>query len=615
MTNRFTRGAAVVVALAAITALGGTLRFMERESMGPYLIDDGYYLLEGQFFYQTAKSLIESAERKLEERRTGVDLWKRDAEIARIRGEIGKLAEVPKLAYARPLTSLSCAVSMALGGGPKPWTGGVMAAFYGTLTIPLLFLLLWRNYNLRAGLFGALLLAVSGLHIQYSRAGLAETPSTFFLVASLLFYTLSLKIRPDRSLPRAFLAGIFWGVAIVAQDRWILMTALLVVGEGYLWFRTRRDGEFTWGLRAARMAAIAIGVGLPILAMEIPYYGAMIVLRNLGYALPFPTYLEGLLYHLAWGYSGATNTMIGSVPWFAWSNVLVFPYLFAAEIGPVGVLLAIGGLVVALRDRSPRAMVLVLWLLVPLVYYTKSRAVARYETIMIPAMAALGGVFLADLGWMRERSAALKNWRPHGSGATAVVTALILTGLIPSFVVIRWAHGGYPAAIARIPIDDHQLLSTEALGSGYLVGLDHLQLEPPLSVDELRAMYARGVRYFLVDLWRYYHDEVIVRSTGYEMPADHPLRKMLAVIKAIEAKTEPIIVEPNPFVSHMGSVLEANFDFMASWYFYKHHPQGAGEIRVYDLKDFMATLPPPAPVDVPEMLEKLDAAPGGDARE
>ncbi|MBZ0253048.1 MAG: hypothetical protein K8I02_06875, partial [Candidatus Methylomirabilis sp.] len=280
------RAAAAVVLLVAIAALGGWLRFSHAERMGPYLIDDGYFALEGQFLYTTAKAIGESAGRWVEERKSGVDLWKREPEIERVKREIGSLVDIPKLAYARPLTSLSVAVAMAFLGGPAPHAGAFMAAFYGTLTIPAVFFLLWRTDGARAGLYGALLLAASGMHVMYSRAGLAEAPSVFFLTLSMAFYLLSLQVPADRSLLRAFAAGVFWGLGIAAQDRWLIMSGLLWASEAYLWLRTRGRKDFPFGLRAARVASIAFGMAAAMALFELPYYGAMIALRNLGAALP-----------------------------------------------------------------------------------------------------------------------------------------------------------------------------------------------------------------------------------------------------------------------------------------------------------------------------------------
>lgn len=102
-------------------------------------------------------------------------------------------------------------------GGLNVTTTRMPAAVCGVLSIPLIFFAARRMFDVRTGLFAALLLAICGWHVQQNRIGheagivpfLVLLSLSLALVARLPF---SVSERPP-SIPLAALAGLVWGAS------------------------------------------------------------------------------------------------------------------------------------------------------------------------------------------------------------------------------------------------------------------------------------------------------------------------------------------------------------------------------------------------------------------
>ena len=118
------------------------------------------------------------------------------------------------------------------------------------------------------------------------------------------------------------------------------------------------------------------------------------------------------------------------------------------------------------------------------------------------------------------------------------------------------------------------------------------------------------MRYYLVDIWRYYQD-FIEGGTGIELDPGHPLKEMAVVIDAIEASEKPIVVTPNPYVWFPPAFLEASYDFSYSMRMLRERRDGFDTIRVYDLKPFVEGLAAAPSIESPspERLEPAEPVP------
>lgn len=97
--------------------------------------------------------------------------------------------------WRTPLYLYSAVPSIALFG-ISPLGARLPAAIFGILTIPLMYFLIKEFFDEeRIGLIGAMSLAISPWHIQYSRAAFEVTQLMFFLVLGLYSFILAVKGR------------------------------------------------------------------------------------------------------------------------------------------------------------------------------------------------------------------------------------------------------------------------------------------------------------------------------------------------------------------------------------------------------------------------------------
>jgi dolichyl-phosphate-mannose-protein mannosyltransferase len=156
----------------------------------------------------------------------------------------------------------------------------VLPAFFGVLAIPALYLVARRLVGTRAALYGALLLAVSGLHVYYSQFGRYWT--LVFLLSAVYPFAIYLGLR-ERSVPTLVL-GLFTGVlAVLAHPA----SVLLLGGMGVWLVATylRRD-HLAWLWSQKDVKSVRWGAGLVLIVMVavalrfIPMLRAWIVERD-----------------------------------------------------------------------------------------------------------------------------------------------------------------------------------------------------------------------------------------------------------------------------------------------------------------------------------------------
>lgn len=203
--------AAVVGAVVLVTLLAIPPRFAAIREAGPFVWDDGIHLLEGRWLETGAVALAKSIERFRTERRSGEDVWRLDPELTFLTNETQGMP----LYFPRPLQSLAVAAALHATGGAD-WSGALVSAIAGVLTVALVTALGVRLFGVRAGAFAGVALALSGWHVAYSRMAFAESLSVLLATASL-----ACVIRPDGVLGTRRLvgAGVLWGLGCLAQDR------------------------------------------------------------------------------------------------------------------------------------------------------------------------------------------------------------------------------------------------------------------------------------------------------------------------------------------------------------------------------------------------------------
>ena len=561
---RARQGLAVAALLLLTTVLGAGVRFALPSVMGPQLVD-GAHLAQGRLFHDAARRWAHRAD-----------------DDPQAEGDLVALAELTEDSRVGPLSSALTAVSIAVLGGPRPHAGAWVSALFGTLAIPLVFRIGWRGYNVRAGLYAALLLAVSGWHVMHARVGLAEAPSVFFLLVALGSYLASLDVPAPRSALRCLAAGTAWGMAVAIEGRWVATIAILLFAELYLAWRTRRDPAFTVDVRLARVAAVLTGVAMPIAATALALYVAGAALAAAGTPAVLPSASDFVMGDLLGRIVALPGDwMRGIAPPRLW-NFLVAPDLAWRLVGPVGCVLALMGLGACARDRSTRAAVLGLWIVVPVVVYSAAAPVARSFSLLPPVLALLGGIALRDFAPLRRRVFALRSVRDADPRLVGVIAAVILSGLVPCRDVLDHAQSGLAVAAVRFDPDGERMYTTRPLASAYLWGPGAVVTDLPTSLGAVRsALDAGEARYLVIDVVPFLDRSIAVRAD--------PLRGLVAVA---ESKARPIRAFANPYVAHTGSMFEVNENYWRTVRPGDRMPPPAKTVRIYDLRELLVQLAP-----------------------
>jgi 4-amino-4-deoxy-L-arabinose transferase-like glycosyltransferase len=162
-----------IILLLLVLLLAGFLRFYNIQNVGLKFYDEGIYLIEGS--------------------------W--------LNGDV--FYEYDYLSPLKPLHSALVAAGLRIFGY-HDYSGLVISAFFGTMTVLVIYLIGKTTCNWKTGILSALILAVVGLHIIYSRTVLSEVNMTFFFSLAVLLYALAKKTGKNLFL---LLSGLVAGLA------------------------------------------------------------------------------------------------------------------------------------------------------------------------------------------------------------------------------------------------------------------------------------------------------------------------------------------------------------------------------------------------------------------
>lgn len=159
--------------LLLILILAAFLRFYNIQNSGLKFYDEGVYLIEGS--------------------------W--------LNGDV--FYNYSYLAPLKPLHSALVAVGLRIFGY-NDYSGLVISAFFGTLTVLVVYLIGKHLHDWKTGILASFILSIMGLHIVYSRTILSEVNMTFFFSLAFLFYILAKKTNKNLFF---VLSGILFGAA------------------------------------------------------------------------------------------------------------------------------------------------------------------------------------------------------------------------------------------------------------------------------------------------------------------------------------------------------------------------------------------------------------------
>lgn len=506
----------------------------------------------------------------LEERRTGRDVWKKGEQVRAFQEALR--GHPPAL--ARPGHVIFIALAMSLVEDPIA-AAPFASACFGTLSIVLVFFLGRALFSPWAGSLAAAFLAVSPYHVWYSRSGFAEADTTFFLLLTLLFYTLGQK--RSRSWWMG-LAGLACGTGFVVHHRFALFLGVLWVLEGFLAV-TRRAPEPKVQLK--RFLFLNGAFLLPIVSIEAVYYVALLAFQAAGKVMPFPTYFTQLLVVSTYI---RYNNLIPYRYFFEWQNFLTYPYLLWVVEGPLVFLFFLGGAAGLLKRRGWESLLVGILLVGPILFYSCLNANARFISIVIPFLAIATGLFFVEaVAWARGKST------NRGRAACLVAGVLLLmqagvglqhtrklldweAGYREAFAWVRGASEGAARAICSYPHFARLYLGEEN------------SAKMPASEEELRERYEEGFRYVvLVDFLLHYLKRLEAPALA-RLPVAKTTEGAVELAGRIEGALDPVHVVPCSFCLSPLNILEINVQFRESMRFMESAPaRGLGPIRIYDL--------------------------------
>ncbi len=554
--------------LLLILLLGASLRFYRITEMEPGIWDEGSYLLEARFFSSFSGAAWDSAKLFLREKRTGEDLWKRGEQLPSIRD--GTKGLPPR--YGRILHGTFVAAANLLAG-ESPYTGNVVNAIFGTLTILAVFFLGRIMYDDRIGLIAALIFSVMGYHIHYSRSWLAEADTLLFLVLAFFFYYRSRFRYPELSQKDLALCGLLLGIGFTVHNRCIVIFGLIFLLDLLLFWR---PGGIARPVKQMRIFLLTGFFLLPSFLWESFYHLVFIIFRRLQIPMTTPTFLEQVLYgfwhSLLWGYISEN---------FRPAGFLTFPYLYQHMNGILALLLLVAGLYLAFRRRSHADRILGAWFVFPFVFYSLTNAgLTRFFALILPPAAILSAAAFFPLP---GNKGGMSLWTRRAQ--PAVLILLVITGVVYSWTRVLPPASGYATAMAFLEGEDttRQIATGPPLCQVY-VGVDNVK-RPPESLEELEALYREGFRYYVIDYNR-------IIYTYYQM-------NRVEVMDHITQRLKPVFSTQNDFIGRPQNSFEGNLYFWKTLAMMKKgREQKMDQIRIFDLDEYFSP-PQDQPPDPP----------------
>ena len=554
--------------LSLLVLLGGVFRFWGLAGTGPYFVDHGDYMLEARWLYEATLNLLDF-----------VPHWVREppVDLALEFKRIFASTNGHPIIMGRPLHNLLTAVPMFVFGY-RPDMGNFVSAFFGMLSIPLVYLLYRRLYGERGALAAAAFFTFLGVHVHYSRSSFPETDSTFFLLLSLLLYIKSRQGLPARINTRdVCLSGVAWGLAVTASDRWLGTVIVLWILEGHLWLC---EGKVSFRAACRRFVLLNLMLLAPLAAFEIPYIVLRIAVVAADKGMPFKSYLQILVYHSAVAQAMTAARFLKGlhVSGFRFSDLAFFPDICIRYNGYLYTGLFTAGLLLLIRRRRFADLFLLVCVLVPVfMLQVPVFHCMRYYSMTFPLMAIICARALVVVGGKKEKglSAGMPGAGKLGGFRSLLFCVTLATGVAASCKAGQFPFG-YAEAGRFISEKGWKVLATnERIFQSYL-GTNRCR-PSPATEDELGRDWKEGYRYLVVDFLPVIWD--LLGEMGVEHPKDE---QRLTLVERITQGNPPVATFPNSGVATRHNLFEALFNYRDAFTTAQRiREEGADTLRVY----------------------------------
>ncbi|WP_380871822.1 hypothetical protein ACFB49_27760 [Sphingomonas sp. DBB INV C78] len=280
--------------------------------------------------------------------------------------------------------------------------GRTFVALCGVGCVYLCFLIGRRLYDDRVGLLAAALLAINPLHISWSQVIRTDVQATVFMLLCVLS---SIAIARQGRLRDYLLAGIWVGLG--TATKWPAATIIACVAGAALLRLRDHPGD-----RPQTIARLAIAAAAAVATLLIvsPYLliDHATVLANLG--------REARPQHL-----GATGGgLIANLGWYLSEPM-------RASLGLSGLVFALAGLMLSLRNAIARCVLLPGFLLFLLAISSESLIWARWIVPLLPFLCLFAALAIRDAGAWMGRVGLLSGWAAQAMILGLIATPLALT--------------------------------------------------------------------------------------------------------------------------------------------------------------------------------------------
>jgi 4-amino-4-deoxy-L-arabinose transferase-like glycosyltransferase len=521
--------------LAAILAVAAIVRLWGLGTQPVVYFDSGVYLGEGAFLASAAQ-------------RAAAALFSpgpnNPLERVALATQDGTDAHPPDI--AKPGHAILLAISMLLLG-KTVLAGALVSALAGVGTVAVTYAIGMRGWGPRVAIPAAILLAISGQHLVYSREPLVEADGLFFATLAALIY---LRARTERGL---VLAGLFWGIAFTCNNRLSYLPAVFFLAELASW-----PG---WRGLVRRGLVAAAGFVTPLLVIQAAYLLARGIGRLTSTRTDWLDYLRQLT-------AFSRMNPPDRIRFDEWPTYFVDLALMDG-LGVLALLLVgLGVLVGRVRHRpwSRADLLLAGSVLVPLaVYsvYSTGEVRLRHFSLALPwvmLVAALG------LQWLASKVGRYERWALAGGIGLLSVLA------VPRIVALDSAPSGMPAVLEAIGTG--KAASTNGPVLSFYIGeartnarLREAFVNVPADLSALAAIYPLLVVDTQASVFAGELTDIYMRATP-----------RLAVQNGNDAWYLADLLE------HNGVTWGGWGDLLSKW---QTNRQAASQLRVYDLRELV----------------------------
>jgi len=399
------------ITLFAITLLALLLRTVGIQTTGFVNSDEAAYARHGRFFHEIALPSRSAVTVKL----TTHDDVERVKRIAA--GLVNAWNARNKDFYKKATYGhawLTAGVMFVVGS--VDYAPFLVSAIFGAATVVLVFLIASEVDGRVAGLMAATFLAVSRYAIFYSRTGLAESDSVFFLTLALWWYVRA-RGRGPVTRPAIAVTGFLFGLAPIIHYRWLAVFPVFLVLEALVRSGDRRE-------KAMQVAVGLSAYAVPFVLAELPSH-AMMMVANLAEVplIGIPSYGMSLVRIYSTSQYAAFNL----------ATLYVYPLYVLLNDGPVTFVAAITGAVMLAFGRTPADGILLRYLGVLFLFLLFQNVyVARSFSAGLPIVAVSAGIGL----WRAMQMLIARGMRSLPVAASSMFVVISI-GMVRAMPLIR----------------------------------------------------------------------------------------------------------------------------------------------------------------------------------